>query len=252
MKVYSSRLQKETKVKTYYAFLFACFFSSALLCKAQISQVDQEELEKFYPKRLVTGVALLVGPSFIYGRSTNFLDGKPGFSAGLGVSHDFNSKFSLSANFLYEIKGYKQELSGVNMDSGYARPTNSIFNLTLNYLSVSPLAIYHVPNTHISLGCGPYFAYLINSKFRQDTYVNGSLASIYRRRLLSNELYKSYDLGFTATISYSIALERRLVAINLSYNLGLLEINQPMVSSLKNNSIVLIFAYQVKRHSSRL
>lgn len=251
IKVYNGLAQKVVKGQGIFVLVFVLFYAISFACWAQPDKVSQDELQQYYPKKLITRVELVAGPSFVYGRSDDYVqDGKLGFSTGIGLEHDFNSKFSIKVNFLYEIKGFRQALSGVNMDSGYARPSNSIFDLTLNYVSVSPLAIYHVPVTRISLGCGPYFAYLINSKIHQETYINGSLASIYRRRLLTNELYKSYDMGLTSTVAYSIAFKKRLVTVNLSYNLGLLDINQPHVSSLRNNSIVLVFAYQVSGYSN--
>lgn len=247
IKGYNGLAQIVVKGQGIFVLVFVLFYAISFSCWAQPDKVSQDELQQYYPKKLVTRIEVMAGPSFVYGRSDDFvLDGKLSVSAGFGLEHEFNSNFSIEVNFFYEIKGYKQKLSGINMDSGYARPSNSVNNLTLSYVSISPLGIYHFPTDRFSLGCGPYFGYLINSRFFQETYVNGSLTSIYRRRLLSNELYKSYDLGLSAIVSYSI-LKRRLVTINLIYNHGLMEVNIPPVSSYINNSIALVLKYPISR-----
>lgn len=228
--------------------------STIHVCLGQSKEATQEELAKYYPNRLISGIELLAGPSFVYGRGNDLFNSyrvfKAGFAGGIGLITDVSPKFGIRMNFMFETKGYKQSIHAINMGSGYAQPARLIDNVTLKYFTVSVLPKYYIMGGRLSFGLGPYMGYLNSFKYHQENYVNGVLTISYTRKKLPYEVFKKFDYGISALAGFDFNTNNQFKwSLNLQYSLGLFDINQPTVTGLmRNNTYTLLVTHKIKNY----
>lgn len=104
----------------------------------------ESDLKDLYPKRLISEIEFVVGPTIIYGRDFDAPNkvSKPmlGASIGLGVLHQFNSRLKLNLGSVYEIKGFRSVYTDYNPPA----PTKGIIDQRLSYVALSLLPSYSI------------------------------------------------------------------------------------------------------------
>ena len=79
---------------------------------------EKSELNNLIPRKVISEIEFMVGASLIsppvdpaINRNT-----KLGLIGGIGLTHQFNSRFSINAKVSYEQKGMKSSISSLNED----------------------------------------------------------------------------------------------------------------------------------------
>jgi hypothetical protein len=203
-------------------------------------------------KRFVSNVELLVGSGTVFFRGDEFYKEtgvfKPGFSANVGLVHKFNSRVHLNSVIAYQLKGNKWIHSSV--EPGYPSPGNlkHIMDITTKYATLTLFAKYSFSKGgKLFIGCGPYFGYLFREKVVSRLYLNGSLLTMSGTRLDPDSDYKRYDIGLAMTTGINLRSKRKRKAnVQIIYQKGLVDINQPMITQIRNNAISILLGITVK------
>lgn len=203
-------------------------------------------------KRFIHNVELLLGGGTAFSRGDEFYKEtgvfKPGFSINVGLVHKFNSRVHLNPIIAYQSKGNKSIFYSV--DSGYPPPGNlkSISDVTTNYATVTLFAKYSfLQSENLFIGIGPYFGYLLREKIVSKLYLNGSLFTMSGTRLDPGSNYKRYDIGLAMTTGINIRSKRKPKAkVQIIYEKGMMDINPPMITQIRNNTISILLGITVK------
>jgi len=203
-----------------------------------------------YPKRLISKIELLVGPSYIRPRGSDFfediLDTKFGFNAAVGLSHDIGANFELTLKFGYEDKGYRFEVYQENYDYTPPAKQRSITDNTLHYVTCSISPRYTIDEKrHFYISTGPYTGYLINQSLSNEIYIDGELISKSGARGFKSDDYQTFDFGITSLVGYNLDIRENLRGtIQLNYNFGLSDVLKPS-SSMKNTTYGLLLGITI-------
>ncbi len=254
--------------------LFIIIFFGAYALKAQSPQ----DLKQPEPKRFIDKIEIFAGPnlSFNYGNMfiENYKDDnvtnkrllKLGHAFGLGVYHPIQDRLDINLRFLYEEKGTNSEMvtPGLQINSDYL----------YKYLSASMAPrILFGKRKKLELSFGLYYSRIqsvkgditVLDRQNDQTFISsfygrqvrelrpdGSTASI--SYLPGLQSFEEYDFGITIGFGYSLNLSQKSsVTIYLTDNLGLLNINKPVIivdnpnPLEKNHNISLLIGYIVKR-----
>jgi hypothetical protein len=203
-------------------------------------------------KRFVSNVEILFGSGMVFFRGSEFYKEtgvfKPGFSANVGLVHKFNSRVQLNSIIGYQSKGNKWIYYSVG--PGYPPPGNlkQIVDITIKYATVTLFATYSFSKSEkLFIGCGPYFSYLFREKVVSKLYVNGSLFTMSGTRLDPGSSYKRSDIGLAMTTGINIRSKRKPKAkVQIIYEKGMMDINQPMITQIRNNAISILLGITLK------
>ena len=135
--------------------------------------INNAEPNNHHPKKLISKIEFLVGPSIIYPIGDTELENlrvsKFGFAVNVGIIHVINSRLDINLKFGYESKGYKLIVSGFDKSYNPPAPSKGTFDITLNYLTVSVLPEYSIfKRKKFFIGIGPYFGYLATEKTSEE------------------------------------------------------------------------------------
>jgi len=222
-------------------------FLSPFVTNAQQSTPNVSD----YHKRVISRLEFLVGTNLIYGRGSEYIKedrvGKFGFRGSVGFVHTFNSRWELDAKISYENKGYKNEVYSENPGPP---PTDKLVeDLTLNYFTLTFLPRYTViPNGRFEVGIGPYIGYLSTIRLRQKLYFQDAPVSEYSTRIDPGETYKELDFGASFMMGYNIRFKERVgFCVQFIYSLGLIDITDPTVAAVRNNTFSLLIGISLKK-----
>ncbi|HEX8039096.1 MAG TPA: outer membrane beta-barrel protein [Chryseosolibacter sp.] len=218
---------------------------NSVCCQGQGQSLESND-SVMARKRFVSNVEILVGSGMVFFRGDEFYKKygafKAGFSAHYGLVHKINSRLNLVSLLGYEIKGAKHVTNTFSQDYQPPARQKHIQSISINYATVTLLTKYYFPrNQKLFLGCGPYLGYLLREKITSKLYLNDSLASTSGVINYSPSNYKSYDWGFAATAGANISWARkRSTSIQLMYQKGMRDINQPMITQIRNRAISIL------------
>lgn len=233
-------------------------FLLLLLCVSLTTAYAQDQRESLETqeslagrKRFINNVELLLGGGTAFFRGDEFYKEtgvfKPGFSINAGLVHKFNSRVHLNPIIAYQSKGNKSVFYSV--DPGYPPPGNlkSISDVTTNYATVTLFAKYSfLQGENLFIGIGPYFGYLLRENIVSKLYVNGSLFKMSGTRPADPE-YKRFDAGLAVTTGLNIRSKRKPKAkVQVIYEKGMIDINPPMITQIRNNTISILLGITVK------
>jgi len=209
-----------------------------------------------FKTRIITRVEVIGGTSIIMPHGTESFNEirvpKWELVGGVGLRHTFNSWLNLGLNILYEDKGYRLEINQKNEDYTPPADQKGIIDITFNYVTASLLLRYVVDKRNrLYIGTGPYYGYLFSEKILTKIYINGSLVSKSTYKGASPyDNYKKHDIGATAMIGYEIKLKSRVGCnVQLMYNLGLMNVALPNITSMTNTTYALHFGFYLKNGS---
>ena len=205
-----------------------------------------------YRSPLLSNFELFIGPSMVY-FADSYRDNdvlKIGFTAHVGLVNEFNERFQLSSLFGYENKGVKSIYYSMNEDYTPPAEMKHELDLTLNYFTFSLLGKYSVLNNKLFFGAGPYVGYLLKAKNISKLYLNGTLHVRSGYRLDPGTDYKQYDLGLVIFVGYNVYQNENLTGnVQVMFKHGLIEINQPMITPIKTNSLSFLVSIHKKSTS---
>lgn len=238
-----------------FIFLLMCASLSASYAQDQ-RQIPEIQESLTARKRFVSNVELLVGSGTVFFRGDEFYKEyrtfKSGFSANVALVHKFNSRVQLRSIIAYEVKGAKLIVNSINSDL-YSPPAaqKHIIDITTNYATVALVAKYSfLKSKRLSFGCGPYFSYFLREKVTSKVYINGSLTDMYggiAYPAVDQVDYKPYDLGLAVMAGVDVRTKLKPKAnIQLVYERGMIDINQPMITQLRNNTISILLGITIK------
>ena len=238
-----------TPRSTWYLFKLAsivCVFQSQLWAQ------EKSDLNDLIPKRVISEIEFMVGASLISPQVDPAINriNKLGMMAGIGLTHQFNTRFSLNAKLSYEQKGMKSSITSLNEDSIPPANQEYIQNTTLSYATVTVLPRYR-PFEKIDcyVGIGPYVGYLISNKVLKEVYINDQLVSKSGGRISGYSYYKKFDYGIAALLGYNVKIKKGLFgSIQFIYTLGVVDVNQPMLSKVRNSTYEMLCGITINRN----
>ena len=214
----------------------------------------QAVLENLYPKRLISEIELLFGPSIIYPRGDKFTKKnrvpKLGVCATLGFTHQFSPRFGINLKAIYESKGLKAIYYSFNADYNPPATQKGVMDITLNYATISLLPRYFLGRKlKLYTGVGPYLSYLLTEKYYAELYINASLITKSGSRPDPDLYYKKIDAGLTSIVGYNSQINaKRDFSIQFAWNLGLMNVNNPaLYPILSNNSFSLLLGVSLHK-----
>lgn len=206
-----------------------------------------------YAKKAISRIEFSAGPGLVYVHKSNFLvdnrDMKAGFCASLGAVHVFSDRIEGAANLQYEIKGFGYT-ANFNDESGSPPVRERVVErVNLKYVSLNLAPRFLIgKNRKAYVTAGPYAAYLLGWKFYQEYYKNDVLVDKNSSTLYPYESYKKYDFGLMVAAAYSMSINSKFDGfIQLRYNLGLVDINQPPIDPLRTNAIYLLIGISLHK-----
>jgi len=132
-------MESNLKMKNKYFVLPLSFFMLfSLQSRAQQEAPTQEELSAYYPKKIISKIEFLVGPSFIYPNKKydESRVAKFGYSVNLNLVHSISSRFNANLKLGYEQKGWNSiTYSPYSVDPPVTQ--KFIDNISLNYWTAS-------------------------------------------------------------------------------------------------------------------
>lgn len=221
----TAKLTKKTTI----VFLKALFFFMMLSATAigQASSPLQKDLPS-YPKKTISQIELIAGPSIIYIRGNEYLrdvrEAKIGFSGGVGLTHTTKTRFEVNMSFLYENKGSKSEFTYQNTDFNPPAIEEAKLNYTLNYFTYCLLPRYKIYKENTLIGCGPYFSYLTSLRQQSKIYRDGNLVANSNTRPDPDLTNKRWDIGISFMVGHKFSFKKINNLLQIKYNLGLTDI----------------------------
>lgn len=175
--------------------------------------------------------------------------GKVGFNATLGLFHDLTSRLDIGIQLSYQNKGYKFEVYSEN--PGPPATDKALTDVTLNYVTATILPRYCVtPSKRLQLGVGPYFGYLTTTRLVQKQFFQGDVVNKYSSRPNPDIDYKEFDWGASFQVGANFPItERKGIAIQFLYSLGITDINKPVIDKIRNNTFSLLFGIYINRNN---
>lgn len=202
--------------------------------------------------RFVSHVEVLLGGGMIFFRGSEFYSEndvhKAGFSANVALVHKFDSRLQLKSLIAYEVKGSRLIINSINADYNPPAEQKHLLDLTLNYATVTVFAKYSLLKIKGPFfGFGPYFSYLFREKLNSKLYINGALTTSYAAINDPGINYRWYDAGlaFTAGVDMRVA-RKRFGILQVNYHRGMTDINQPMLTQIRNNAISILMGITLK------
>jgi len=231
-----------------------CLFS---LCANAQGVPHESVLKDLYPKRLVSEIEFLVGPTIIYGHDfdapNKVSKAMLGVCTGFGVSHQFNSRLKVNLRAAYEVKGFRSVYYSVDTDYNPPAPTKGIIDQRLNYASSSVLPSYAILNNRkkadVFVSVGPYVSYLLSYKYYLELYINDKLANKTGSRPDPDLYYRRLDAGITGAIGYKTRVtSKRNFTIQALYNFGLVDISKAATFPARNNSFTVLLGISLSKN----
>lgn len=219
------------------------FLLAALALSKCYSQA-QNGAENYQTKRIVSSIEFSIGTSLKLATGASYLKHirvpKFGFATRLGLTHELNSRTHLSLDVSYIQKGLKFRVYS-NDGSTPPKSIKVVNDNTLNYLELAFIPRYRlVRSGQLYCGLGPYVGYLINSRFRQQYSENGKLIYSTGSIINNNDNYKDFDAGASIVVGSNLYINKKIeMIIRFNYSIGLVEINEPAIDIVKNNSFSL-------------
>ena len=228
-------------------------FLFALYATAQEPE-SNPDLSKLYPKRLVSKIEFLVGPSIIYPYGGTWLKdirvAKLGLAASVGLIHVINSRLAINLKCGYGNKGLKLIIYD-DSDIRYNPPAaiKSIFDITLNYATVSILPRYSFfKNREFYIGLGSYFGYLNYEKIFSELTINGTVVARSVSKPNPHLVYKEIDIGIESMVGYDIRMYKKInCSIQFHYSLGLVDVSKAGTYPLRNNTFTLLVGFSINK-----
>ncbi|MEK6781754.1 MAG: outer membrane beta-barrel protein [Bacteroidota bacterium] len=215
--------------------------------------VSEPDLAKLQPKRLVSKIEFLAGPSIIYPYGNEGFEkarvGKLGFAANVGLIHNINSRLAINLKFRYENKGSKTIAYSPNIPPPDSQ--KSILDVTLKYATFSLLPCYSIwKEREFYIGFGPYFGYLNSVKTSIEVYMNGILSG---QSTSSPDPYlfnKAFDVGLTTVIGYNVHINQKTeCSVQFLHNLGLVYLSKDTTYPVRNNTFSLLLGFSINKNS---
>jgi hypothetical protein len=209
-----------------------------------------------YPKKFVSELEFKLGASLVFFGGDEFYTShdalKVEFAAEASIVHDFNPPFQLHLSGGYKSKGSKSVSHSVNADFNPPAQTKHIADVTLHYLTFSASPRYLIgKNRRAFIGCGPYIGYVLNTKVTTKYYVNGSLYTQSGARPDPDIDYKRIDFGVAFSAGLKVLETRKRTGIiQVIYEKGLRDINQPMITRMRTNSVSILIGISRKNNST--
>ena len=225
-------------------------FLFALYATAQEPE-SKPDLSKLYPKRLVSKIEFLVGPSIIYPYGNEGFEKarviKLGFAANVGLVHVINSRLAINLKFRYENKGSKTVAYSPNIPPPDRQ--KSIADVTLNYATVSLLPHYFIwKERKFYIAVGPYFGYLNIVKVSFEVYMNGVLSGQSTSRPDPHLFNNAFDGGITTLIGYNIHINKKTdCSVQFLNNLGLIYLTKDASYPVRNNTFTLLVGFSINK-----
>jgi hypothetical protein len=228
-------------------------FLFALYATAQ-EQESKPDLGKLYSKRLVSKIEFLVGPSVIYPYGGAWLKdiqvAKIGLAGSVGFIHVINSRLAINLKCGYGNKGQKLIIND-DSDIRYNPPATikSIFDITLNYATVSILPRYSFfKNREFYTGLGLYFGYLDYEKIFSELTINGTVVARSVSKPNPHLVYKEIDIGIESLVGYDIRMYKKInCSIQFLYNLGLMDVTKEGTYPLRNSTFSLLLGFSINK-----
>ena len=205
------------------------------------------------PRRFISQIEFFAGPSIkYYGGDPLYEEAnvlKVGYSGGVALVHEFNKQIVFIMRAAYENKGTKIVYSSLHTDYSPPKVQKLVHDIHINYITVTLLpAVRMIKGQKLSLGCGPYLGYLLNSRFSQELYLDGILISKSGGRPNPYDDHKKYDAGLTTMVGYQFfGNGKRGVNMQLLYSVGMVDINQPMITQTRTKVISLLFGMTINK-----
>lgn len=232
--------------------VYTLAFLAIQTCYAQNTESINRVPDVTYPKQFISKIEIQVGPSLVFFRGDESYREhdrlKMGGSASLGFVHEFNSRVHLTSIFSYESKGSKIISYSLNEDFTPPAEMKHISNVTLKYVAVSLLQKYSIlKNRRLFFGAGPYFGYILGTRYTSKLYLNGSLFSQSGGRPDPSIANKKYDVGLAMVAGFNVFYKgKQKGSIQWMYKKGMKDINQPMFSQTRTNSLSILLAIRIK------
>jgi len=217
---------------------WVCLVCSLMLIQPVLAQ-DSLNLEKYYPKPLISALGIFGGVNFstVRGASSTIgggsndvyysttITGKIGYSLGAELVHRFNNHLELHARFLWETKGVNQEEDSILLDlAGVLLGTATISSqsTTSKYaiVSISPQLLLG-RQSQVNIGLGGYFGILHDSKTTIEYY------HPIQYSLIQNGYFKKYDYGLQFNVGYKFNyIKSTQFTIQFIYSYGIQQISE--------------------------
>jgi hypothetical protein len=220
---------------------------------AQQSTPTQEELVAYYPKKFISKIDLLAGPSFIYPNKKydESRVAKFGYSFNLNLVHSISSRFYANLKLGYEQKGWNAiVISPYSVNPPVTQ--KFINNKSFNYWTASLYPTFRFGGkSKFFIGAGGYFGYLSSLRGKSELYYNGAL--IYKSKGRSSppyQYYTEFDIGVMVVMGYDFTFFKKLNStIQFFDNLGLTDINKPPLSQKRNETYCLLVGIILNRNT---
>jgi hypothetical protein len=132
-----------------------------------------------------------------------------GYQLGVFLKLPIVSFFSIQPEVLYTTKGAE-----LTYDNAFATGTAKF---TLNYIEVPVLAVINLTD-HINIHAGPYFAFLVDQKVKNQSNVT----AFDFENTLNKDNFNSFDTG----IALGVAVDVESFSFGARYNYGLQKIGK--------------------------
>lgn len=235
-------------VKFHIILVSALCTLNSVCCQGQGRSLESND-SLMARKRFVSNVEILVGSGMVFfGGDEFYIQNrvhKIGGSASIALLHDVSPRLQLKSIMAFEIKGSRLLVNSINTDYSPPAQQKHLLDLTLYYATVTVFAMYKAKGLFV--GCGPYAGYLVREKLTSKVYINETLMSRYAAINDPGINYKWYDAGlaFTGGVSLQVG-QKRQGTIQLIYDRGMTDINQPMIAQIRNHAISLLVGIAIK------
>lgn len=241
IKVISATISLLKQPSWHLMILFALIFSNSV--NAQIA----------HRPRAIDNIEIQIGTGFVTLYSANVTrdirEAKVGYSAGIGLIHSFNSKFSLNTNLSYSRKGlkttYQVSYYDRSLDINDCKCTTSVgtkeSNSNLDYLILSPLIRINLKQNLPYIETGPFVSYLLKSNGYTKNLWDGTI------NYSNTNNIKEFDAGISLSIGYQFMIwDNFSLNAKIIDSYGLLNIVKAPSDVTNTNSIYLLLGVTLK------
>lgn len=137
-----------------------------------------------------------------------------GFNLGLFAKLPVSTTFAIQPELYYTTKGAQSTYNSTFI--------NGTFQYNFNYLEVPLLFVLNITD-HFNLHAGPYVAYMLNGKVKNNSNVN----SIGFDEKINTEDYNKFDAGFAA----GAGIDLGAVSLGARYSYGLTKVGKERTSA---------------------